>query len=345
MKRWAMCTAVTLAAVVAPALPAAGATTGTVELVSGTGSVWAADSGTEVSVDGGSTWAPAVIVPPYPGAYDVLPGTQWVSSDAGRGFARQHLATLFRASFTLPDGAEPTGMTICVHSDNVATVSVNGIPVGAQPYAETMANFQGAAECFSYTGTFVEGANVLGFAVHNFTGPMGLDYRAVVTYEERANTPPVLSVPADLSVDATTPDGATVDFSATATDDSAVTAVSCSPEGGSTFAVGTTTVMCTATDDDGAVTTGSFTVTVRGAGEQLDDLLLAVDGVGPGKSLPAKVRGVISALAAGDAGAACDRLRAFGNEVRAQTGKSIAPAVGARLDTDATRIRAVLGCG
>jgi hypothetical protein len=328
---------------VVPALPAAAAES--LVLASGTGSVGGADAGTEMSTDGGTTWSPAVIMPPSPGTYAVLPGTQWVSSDTGHGWSQQHRTTHFRTSFTLPDGAEPTGVTICVHSDNVTTVSVNGAVVGAQPHAETFANFQGAAECFEYSGSFVDGANVLGFAVHNFTGPMGLDYRAVVTYEERANTPPVLSVPDDVTVDATSPDGAAVEFSATATDDSAVAGVSCSPASGSTFGAGTTTVTCTATDDDGATATGSFTVTVRGAADQLGDLLLAADGVGPGRSLPAKVRSAIGALAAGDVATTCATLHAFGNEVRAQTGKSIPPAVAAALTADATRIRSVLGCG
>ena len=345
MKRWAMCTVVALSGAVAPALPAAAATPETLVLTSGTGSVGAADLHTEVSIDGGTTWAPAVIVPPYPGQYAVLPGTQWVSSDVGSGWSRQHRTTLFRTVFTLPDGADPIGMTICVHSDNVATVSVNGSTVGAQPYGETAANFRVPEECFDYSGPFDDGPNVLGFAVHNFSGPMALDYRAVVTYEERANTPPVLSVPDDVTVNATSPDGATVAFSATATDDSTVTAVSCSPESGSTFAVGTTSVTCTATDDDGATTTASFPVTVRGAGEQLDDLLRAVDGVGPGMSLPAKVRGAVGALAAGDVPGACDQLHAFGNEVHAQMGKSIPSNLAAGLSSDASRIRTVLGCG
>lgn len=345
MKRWAMCTVVALAGVAGSALPAAAVVPQTLELVSGAGPLWTADPDTQVSTDGGATWSPAVIVPPYPGAYDVLPGTQWVSNDAGGGWSRQHLTTLFRTTFTLPDGADPIGMTICVHSDNVATVSVNGATVGAQPYAETAANFQVPAECFEFPGPFVDGANVLGFAVHNMSGPMALDYRAVLTYEERSNTPPVLTVPGDVTVDATAPGGATVTFAPTATDDSAVTAVSCSPDSGSTFAVGMTTVTCTATDDDGAETIGSFTVTVRGGGQQLADLLLAVDGVGPGRSLPAKVRGVVDARAAGDVAGACDALSAFGHEVRAQTGKSIPPAVAAGLRSDATRIRSVLGCG
>jgi hypothetical protein len=56
-----------------------------------------------------------------------------------------------------------------------------------------------------------------------------------------------------------------VTYTATATDvvDGSVP-VSCTPASGATFAVGVTTVSCTASDSSGNVTGGSFTVTVDG---------------------------------------------------------------------------------
>lgn len=78
------------------------------------------------------------------------------------------------------------------------------------------------------------------------------------------NTAPVLTVPANLTVEATGPAGAPVSFTATATDNEDGTApVTCSPASGATFALGSTTVACTATDAGGLTATGSFTVTVR----------------------------------------------------------------------------------
>jgi hypothetical protein len=75
---------------------------------------------------------------------------------------------------------------------------------------------------------------------------------------------PVLSLPANLLVEATSPAGATVTWVATALDakDGPVT-VSCTPPSGSTFAPGTRSVVCTAADVAGNKATGSFTVTVR----------------------------------------------------------------------------------
>jgi hypothetical protein len=77
-------------------------------------------------------------------------------------------------------------------------------------------------------------------------------------------TPATLSLPAPISADATGSSGAAVSYSAAASDlvDGAVT-TACAPASGSTFAVGPTTVHCSATDAHGNLADGTFTVTVR----------------------------------------------------------------------------------
>jgi hypothetical protein len=84
-------------------------------------------------------------------------------------------------------------------------------------------------------------------------------------------TAPVLTLPANITTNATSASGAVVNFTATANDvvDGA-RAVNCSPASGSTFPVGTTTVNCSSNDTRGNTRTGSFTVTVQttsGGGE------------------------------------------------------------------------------
>src|SRR6185503_12459916 len=61
-----------------------------------------------------------------------------------------------------------------------------------------------------------------------------------------SNTPPVVTVPANITREATSPSGAVVTFTATATDaqDGPRTPV-CTPPSGSTFPIATTTVTCT----------------------------------------------------------------------------------------------------
>jgi len=93
----------------------------------------------------------------------------------------------------------------------------------------------------------------------------------------RDATQPNITVPGNMTVEATGPSGAVVNFTATATDsvDPSVLPV-CVPPSGSTFPLGTTNVTCTATDDAGNSRTGNFNVTV-------------VDTTPPALTLPANI--------------------------------------------------------
>jgi hypothetical protein len=77
-------------------------------------------------------------------------------------------------------------------------------------------------------------------------------------------TPPVLTLPTNIVVAATSTAGAAVTYRVSAVDavDGSV-AVKCSTASGSVFPLGVTKVNCTATDSNGNTVTGSFTVTVR----------------------------------------------------------------------------------
>lgn len=76
-------------------------------------------------------------------------------------------------------------------------------------------------------------------------------------------TAPVLDVPAGIVVNATALQGAAVEYTVTASDDSGGPVdVSCAPASGSVFPNGVTTVTCTAADPSGNTSTGSFSVTV-----------------------------------------------------------------------------------
>ncbi len=82
------------------------------------------------------------------------------------------------------------------------------------------------------------------------------------TVTVRDTTPPVLTLPANLTALAKSAGGATVTFTPTATDAVSAPVVMTSPLSGSVFALGTTTVNVTAKDAAGNTATGSFTVTV-----------------------------------------------------------------------------------
>ncbi|MEK7531142.1 MAG: immunoglobulin-like domain-containing protein [Patescibacteria group bacterium] len=74
---------------------------------------------------------------------------------------------------------------------------------------------------------------------------------------------PVVTVPSDVSIEATSASGAPHTFASSAEDavQGAITPV-CAPASGSTFVLGPTLVTCTATDDAGNIGSASFTVTV-----------------------------------------------------------------------------------
>jgi HYR domain-containing protein len=77
-------------------------------------------------------------------------------------------------------------------------------------------------------------------------------------------TPPVITCPANQTAEATSSAGAAVAFTPTATDDCTPNpAIACTPASGSTFALGSTNVNCTATDLAMRTASCSFSVTVR----------------------------------------------------------------------------------
>jgi hypothetical protein len=82
-----------------------------------------------------------------------------------------------------------------------------------------------------------------------------------------------VSVEGAITINATSPRGAVFTYDAAATDNVAVTSLLCEPASGSMFAVGSTTVSCTASDAAGNSASKSFSVSVIGAREQIANLI------------------------------------------------------------------------
>jgi hypothetical protein len=85
---------------------------------------------------------------------------------------------------------------------------------------------------------------------------------------EITNTAPTLFLPTGFSVEATSSEGAVVDYAALVTasdaEDGDITgSVICAPASGTVFALGTTTVECSVTDAGGLQATGSFDIAVE----------------------------------------------------------------------------------
>ena len=172
-------------------------------------------------------------------------------------------------------------------------VTIDRAPTAAAGPAQAVEATSPAGASVTLTGTgtdsdpgdplsyrWTDGTSVLGttpsitptvpLGVHFFTLRVTDSYGAFaeasvgVTVEDTRG--PVLTLPGDLTVAATSTAGAVATFSASAVDavDGPVGAV-CTPASGSTFPIGTTTVTCTATDATGNIGSGTFTVTVNPA--------------------------------------------------------------------------------
>jgi hypothetical protein len=82
-----------------------------------------------------------------------------------------------------------------------------------------------------------------------------------VTVED--TKPPSLTLPDDIQTEAAGPDGAPVDYVVDATDTADDSVIpECLPPSGSLFALGLTSVSCTAADDSGNVANGAFGITI-----------------------------------------------------------------------------------
>ena len=111
-------------------------------------------------------------------------------------------------------------------------------------------------------GTFPLGTTAVKCTATDGAGNTGSNSFNVTVQD---TTPPVLTVPGPITLEATGPGGAAVTYSGVSATDtvSGNLTPSCVPASGSIFPVGTTTVDCTATDGSGNSVSKSFTVTVR----------------------------------------------------------------------------------
>jgi hypothetical protein len=185
------------------------------------------------------------------------------------------------------NGSITINMSVTGNQAGTATFEVNrnwslsgGAFTGSNPQEFTVAPRSGGdpATTFSTTGTvsvaagqadgtFTLAVGAFDITNSNATGAKlaaGTSSNYQVTVEAPSGptlTAPVLALPGNISVLATSAAGAVVTYSASASDENGAVAINCSPVSGSTFAPGTTTVNCSATNAAGT-TNGSFTVTV-----------------------------------------------------------------------------------
>jgi hypothetical protein len=222
----------------------------------------------------------------------------------------------------------------------------------------------GAQVCFAYAGStapqIVHFVGGVATTVPTTTGPGPQVCGTVSSFSPFVlvrpagdTTAPTLSLPANLVGNATSPAGAAVGYTASVSDDvDPSPSVTCVPASGSVFSIGVTTVACAAVDASGNRANGSFTVTVKGAKDQLADLIQKVVGETrlPSSTKTALIAKLNQLLASFDPSnatqrqAACLALQVFKAAVQLLSGKTLPTASAGEWIADANRIRAVLGC-
>ena len=111
----------------------------------------------------------------------------------------------------------------------------------------------------------------VGSTMVTFTSTAGPSCSFTVTVND--TEPPMVTCPANIVTGATSTAGAVVTFMPTVWDNCSVASIVSTPPSGSTFPIGTTTVMVTATDGSNNTASCSFTVTVQGV--ELDRVYVA----------------------------------------------------------------------
>ena len=152
---------------------------------------------------------------------------------------------------------------------------------------------------------------------------------------------PVVVVPGDFIVNATSPNGAVVKYSVTASDNVGVVSLVCEPGSGSVFGIGYKEINCVARDAAGNSGSGEFGVKVLGAHDQILNL---IDYIGALHLSNGVANPLVNQLKAADSnGQACKKLDDFVHMVSVKDG-SLKAEQSSRMVSDARRIQSVLGC-
>ena len=198
--------------------------------------------------------------------------------------------------FTLPCSMQEAG-------DGVSAGSCHGFYTNERARAEVGINYHSGLlpiENYQAVGYFVDTDGVQGSNISVNHGLINLDGSATLTFEnsqtgfvsefkmqmlggdlvvdEPDTIPPVIVVPNNMAIEATSNNPSPVTFSVTSTDDTdGPLTPACSHNSGNNFPIGLTTVTCTATDNAGNAKSESFTITVTynqpscGAGTVFDE--------------------------------------------------------------------------
>ena len=217
----------------------------------------------------------AVVTYTAPGATDIVDGTVSVSCSpiSGSTFPLDATTTVTCTATDAAGNTATSTFTVKVEDSSAPTLSLPAPitaeatgPAGASvpfaPSASDTVDGAVAVSCVPASGSlFGFGTTTVACSTQDAHGNSTGGSFSVTVVD---TTAPTLTLPANITAEATGPSGRVVTYTATASDivDGALTPT-CAPASGSTFAIGTTTVTCSVTDSHGNTSTGTFTVTIR----------------------------------------------------------------------------------
>jgi hypothetical protein len=179
-----------------------------------------------------------------------------------------------------------------------------------------------------------------------FTDKAGNSATVTVSNINIDRTPPVLTVPANITVYPTSQSGAVVTYPAAMAVDNLTPApsisITYSAASGSTFPIGNTTVSVTAKDLAGNAMTKTFTIDVLTPAQATGATVATVQNMnlqqGIANSLVSQLQSALDSINSGQNTQAANQLHAFINHVQAQSGKHLTVQQANQLITEAQDI-------
>jgi HYR domain len=250
------------------------------------------------------------------GTPDNTTGTVTVSNTGSTGLNADPTPDTGAVQVDAGDTTPPT-LHLPANMTGLEATSSAGRVVFFAPTADDIAPAHPTVTCVPASGsTFGLGTTTVNCSATDTAGNEASGSFAVEVVD---TTPPVLTLPSDITAEATGPSGAAVSYSASASDLVSSVVVSCSPASGSTFVLGTTPVDCSATDAAGNLASDSFAVTV-------------VDTTPPTLSLPANM----TVEATGASGAVVTYSASASDLVDGSVPVNCSPASGSTFALDVT---------
>lgn len=169
----------------------------------------------------------------------------------------------------VPGGTDPVSIRTVNRTKNQSQFRDNALYAAGSTNRRSPAvavAYDGLTKVFSCTAPVTKGkTNTVKLAIadvadESYDSAVFLQANSFTPY---TNSPPVVTVPSDMSVEAAGAAGSPVSYTASATDDhDGDLTPTCTPPSGSTFPLGTTGVTCRATDSRGLSSDGGFDVVV-----------------------------------------------------------------------------------